>query len=105
MMHNILLVNTLENFPGINVIALCTLSSVLKKMGNNVKLLDCSVQDLLSENIKKTILLFRPDIIGINVMTSHQLKIFKDVSSLLKELLNVPIVAGGMAVSMDPETY
>lgn len=101
-MSKILLVNTLEDYPGVNVVALCSLSAVLKSRGHSVVLFDCSMHDYSMNEIEGS---FYPDFIGINVMTAHQTKLLKEISSELKKRFSVPIVAGGMSVSTDPDTH
>ena len=50
-MSKILLVNTLEDYPGVNVVAICSLSAVLKSGGHSVGLFDCSMHDYSTKQI------------------------------------------------------
>ncbi len=100
---NLLLVNTLTDFKGVNVVALCGVSAILKAAEHQVRLMDRALPVSLAAKADRALDGFAPDIIAINVMTSHQVAVLREVSSLLSRRCPAPIIAGGMAVSADPE--
>ncbi len=81
------------------------LSAVLKQQGHETALLN--VNDKLGypldlERIWRDVRKFDPDIVGFSIVT-NQYQYAADIARSLRERTNVPMVAGGVHVTMAPE--
>jgi len=81
------------------------LSAVLKTHGHTVELLDYSVtaysQNALDEKIRQ----FAPALLAISVLSTHSLRQALEIAGWAKAAKNIPVIAGGVAVMTDPETF
>jgi radical SAM superfamily enzyme YgiQ (UPF0313 family) len=80
------------------------ISGFLKSRGIETGLLSINEKlgyPLDMERIRRNVLAFNPDIIGFSVLT-NQYKYALDIARDIKTYLDVPILFGGIHVTMDP---
>ena len=82
-----------------NPLGLLSIGSHLKRIGHDVKIYDRNVD---STKISKVFSDFRPDMVGVSVMSSRGLKDAIKVSKAAKER-NICVAWGGQMPSMQPE--
>lgn len=82
-----------------NPLGLLSIGSHLKRVGHNVKIFDRCVD---GSSLKKVLDDFRPDIVGVSVMSSRGIKDAVKVSKAVKER-NICVAWGGQMPSMQPE--
>lgn len=82
-----------------NPLGLHALASYIKTKGHTVKLIDRCVNKV---NIKKEIETFKPDVVGVSIMSGRGLK---DAENIVKPARknNIPVIAGGYFPTMNPE--
>jgi len=81
------------------------LSAVLKQRGHKTALLDVNEQlgyPLDLERIWQDVQKFRPDLIGLSIVT-NQYQYATKIARFLRERTNIPMIAGGAHVTMAPE--
>jgi anaerobic magnesium-protoporphyrin IX monomethyl ester cyclase len=81
------------------------LSAVLKQRGHETALINLNEKlDLPLDpgRIRNEIEAFQPDLIGFSIVT-NQYKGARDVARTIREHVGVPMVAGGVHVTMDPQ--
>ncbi|UCB57004.1 MAG: glycosyltransferase [Candidatus Omnitrophota bacterium] len=91
-----------EEFCVAPPIILAYVAAILEAHGHKVMLLDAKVLSLSKEEALERIRAFKPDILGFRAETYH----FHDALDwvrYLKHRLNVPVVAGGLNLSMYPK--
>jgi len=81
------------------------LSAVLKQRGHETALIN--VNDKLGypldlERIRRDVSAFRPDLIGFSIVT-NQYRYATEIAGSLRERTGVPMIAGGVHVTMAPE--
>ena len=100
---NILLINPAVGYftrASFNPLGLIAIGSYLtKKLGENVRLFDRCVE---REDIGSVIEQFKPDLIGVSLMSSRGLKDALKVSKIAKKR-NIPVIWGGAMPTMQPE--
>lgn len=97
-------------FPNINTqlgfnYGISFISSYLKSKGIETRLLNLNEKlgyGLDYERIEKDVLDFRPDVVGISVLT-NQYKYACEIARRIKRRLDVPVIFGGIHPTMDPE--
>ncbi len=79
-------------------LGLLSIATYLKSKGHTVKILDRTIR---SSNIQNEIALFRPDVVGVSVLS---MKSFCDAEkvSLAAKKFGAPVIWGGMFASLDP---
>ncbi|MCR5041309.1 MAG: B12-binding domain-containing radical SAM protein [Clostridia bacterium] len=82
-----------------NPLGLLAIGSFLKKNGHEVKIADRNIERI---DLKKLFDSFRPDAVGISVMSARGIKDALKISRIGKEN-GVPVVWGGQMSSMQPE--
>lgn len=82
-----------------NPLGLLALASYLKVKGHSVRVIDRCVQKV---DLHKEIEIFRPDVVGISIMSGRGLKDATKVSRIAKKH-NLPIIAGGYFPTLSPE--
>lgn len=83
-------------------VGIAYLTSVLKKNHHRVKIIDCGVEDDWSNQIKKTLSAFNPDLIGITGF-SYAYKFLYQTIKQVQSLTRTPILLGGPHVSANKE--
>ena len=82
-----------------NPLGLLAIGSYLRSIGHNVKLIDRCVEKV---NMRKEIMCFEPDIVGVSVMSARSIKDGVKVSMIAKQC-GTPVCWGGAMSSMQPE--
>ena len=82
-----------------NPLGLLALASYVKAKGHTVKILDRCVKKV---NVKKEISSFKPDVIGVSVMSGRGLKDSEKIIKIAKKN-NIKVVVGGYFPTMSPE--
>ncbi len=82
-----------------NPLGLLCIASFLKREGHQVKLIDRCVSDV---SIAKSIKDFKPELIGISIMSGRGLKDSQKISVQARKN-NIPVVSGGYFPTMNPE--
>ena len=84
---------------------LAYVAAILERHGHKVLLLDAKILNLSKDEALEKIKVFKPDILGFRAETYH----FHDALDwirYLKHKLNIPVIAGGLNLSMYPkETF
>jgi len=81
------------------------LSAVLKQRGHETALINLNEKlgfPLDPGRIRNEIEAFQPDLIGFSIVT-NQYNVARDVARTIREHVSVPLVAGGVHVTMDPQ--
>ncbi len=82
-------------------------SSIKSKTSHDVKILDCSLLKLSYENIKSEILDYKPDVVGISIITFLLIDSLKiaEITKNCEKILNkdIDVIAGGPHVIIYPE--
>ncbi len=79
------------------------LAAPLLKRGHQVKIIDCPPLQYQNEDVKKELLAFEVDIIGVSSLTASASEAYSLVKFLKLNFPNVPIIFGGAHVSCFPE--
>lgn len=82
-----------------NPLGLLCIATFLKNEGHEVKLIDRCVSNT---NLKKDIDEFKPNLIGISIMSGRGLKDSQKISKLARKN-NIPVLVGGYFPTMNPE--
>lgn len=82
-----------------NPLGLLCIASFLKNDGHEIKLIDHCIKNT---NIKKDIEDFRPDIIGISIMSGRGLKDSMKIAKAARQF-GLPVLCGGYFPTMNPE--
>lgn len=82
-----------------NPLGLLCIASFLKREGHQVKLIDRCVSNV---SITKSIEIFKPELIGISIMSGRGLKDSMKISAAARKH-NISVVAGGYFPTMNPE--
>lgn len=91
-----------EEFCSAPPIILAYVAAILERHGHKVQLLDARVLNLSKEQALEQIKNFQPDVLGFRSETYH----FHDALDwvrYLKENLNIPVITGGVNLSLYPE--
>lgn len=83
-------------------VGIAYLTSVLKKNGHRVKIIDCGIEENWCDQIKKTLITFNPDLIGITGF-SYAYKFLYQTITTVRSLTKIPILLGGPHVSATKE--
>lgn len=98
----VLLINTLPDFVKQRVtvpLGLLSIATYLSKNGHTVKVFDRTVR---SVGLQKHLRTFRPDIVGLSVISSKSYSDARKISIVIKKR-GIPVVVGGIAPSLNPE--
>lgn len=79
------------------------LATPLLKRGHQVKIIDCPPLQYQNEDVKKELLAFDVDIIGISSLTASADEAYSLIKFLKSNFIKVPIIFGGAHVSCFPE--
>ena len=84
-------------------IALVELATYIKQYKHEAKILD---RNLYSddEKLKKIILDFKPDIVGMTCYTSLVIKDVLHISKIVKEISNAMVIIGGIHATLEPKS-
>ena len=82
---------------------LCALGAMVIDIVN-VKILDAQKYDLSREQLKKEIEDYRPDYVGISVLTSEYGEILNIAADIVKSVDDIIVIAGGVHVTTQYET-
>ncbi|MBF0354367.1 MAG: B12-binding domain-containing radical SAM protein [Alphaproteobacteria bacterium] len=87
----------------INPRFLCVMGAVVKDLVD-VEILDCQRYALTVENFAQELHKRRPDFVGISILTSEYQEVLDEAARISKrELPDVPVIAGGVHVTMEYE--
>ena len=84
-------------------LALGYLAAPLIEKGYEIKIIDASPMDYTNEDIDKEVKIFKPDLIGISVVTANADEAYSLVNFLKKNYSNTPIILGGPHISCFPD--
>ena len=84
-------------------LALGYLAAPLIKKEYEVKIIDASPMNYTNEDINKEIKTFKPDLIGISVVTANADEAYSLVNFLKKNYSNTPIILGGPHINCFPD--
>jgi radical SAM superfamily enzyme YgiQ (UPF0313 family) len=83
-------------------LGLASIATVLKEAGHQVSILDLQIYDYTLEQIKEHVKRLSPELIAISAITPTIDKAYL-LAKELKQVLNIPIVFGGLHPTMYPE--
>jgi len=84
-------------------LALGYLAAPLIKKEYEVKIIDASPMNYTNEDINKEVKIFKPDLIGISVVTANADEAYNLVNFLKKNYSNMPIILGGPHINCFPD--
>ncbi|MBN1871062.1 MAG: cobalamin-dependent protein [Candidatus Omnitrophica bacterium] len=84
-------------------LGLCYLGSCLEEKGHEVTIIDAAVQALSTEKILTRLKSFRPEAIGITVLTVSSYSAYSMAGEIKKALPDIKIIAGGPHITSNPE--
>ena len=84
-------------------LALGYLAAPLIEKGYEIKIIDASPMDYTNEDIDKEVKIFKPDLIGISVVTANADEAYSLVNFLKKNYSNTPIILGGPHINCFPD--
>lgn len=84
-------------------LALGYLAAPLVKKGYEIKIIDASPMDYTNEDINRETKIFKPDLIGISVVTANADEAYSLVNFLKKNYSNTPIILGGPHINCFPD--
>ena len=82
-----------------NPLGLLAIASYLKRLGHAVRIIDCNIRRV---HIKKELDVFRPDVVGLSVMSARGVKDAILISRTVKKS-GLPVIWGGQMPSLQPE--
>ena len=81
------------------------LSAALRKKGYETKLLHFRNLECTKENIVRSVKAYNPDLILVSILSTHSTNRGKFFVKTVKENFNVPVLLGGVAVTVAPEEF
>lgn len=84
-------------------LALGYLASPLIEKGYKIKIIDASPMNYTNEDIGRETEIFKPDLIGISVVTANADEAYSLVDFLKKNYPNIPIILGGPHINCFPD--
>lgn len=81
------------------------LSAILKKRGYETALLHFKNLEFTKENILRSVKAYDPDLILVSILSTHSTNRGKFFVKTVKENFNIPVLLGGVAVTVAPDEF